>query len=117
MIVKFTFNANDVTNGIYLFGGEWNCSHLPRIGEEIGCSILEEWIDPKKFYDSLTEKSRNEWDEWVGSEIDKGRTEEEARISALQTWFEEMAPIVSYVHWSKRNGDIGALLTLDASRR
>jgi len=117
MIVKFTFNANDVTNGIYLSGGEWNCPFLPRIGEEIGCSILEEWIDTKKFYESLTEKSRREWDEWVVCEMFKGRTEEEARLSALQILFEEMAPVVSHILWSKRNGDIGVLLTLDVSRR
>lgn len=116
MIVKFTFNANDVTNGMYLFGGEWDCPHLPRIGEEIGCSILEEWIDPSKFYDSLTEQSKDEWNDWVASETDKGRSVEEARLGALHTWFEEMAPVVSHILWSKRDGNIGVLLTLDVSR-
>ena len=96
----FIFNESKIVNNFLEVEIYWNCPFLPRIGEAINPSILMPKLAPKKFYQSLSEEAKIEWNNWVNKKLEYyDGSIKKAEIGCMTEWLLDMKMCVKEIFW------------------
>lgn len=104
MKIEFCIQGQGVMNTDLSFGIDWECPYIPRIGETIDSSLLADYVNPNKFYGTLNEKEKADWNDCLS----KGQSSDEL----LKEWLEDMSFAVDYICWNKHKGEFGMFIML-----
>ena len=116
MRVVFVIDESAVINCLFEVNVEWNCPFLPRQGEFINPDILMKKLTPQKFYASLTEEAKKEWNGWVNERLEDFKTQQEAEETCMSEWLLDMKMCVKEVTWDEDRNGCFAVIGIEESR-
>lgn len=111
MRIHFFFASSDIIQTSLEFDIEWSLPYLPRMGEDIGPSVIMSKVTPEKFREGMTYAAAEKWDKQVGENL-TGCTREEYERTVMCDWLIEMNMRVTNVLWCLKDGKYYASMML-----
>lgn len=112
MRIHFYFNSSETIQHTLVFNVDWNLPYFPRVGEEIGPSIVMDNVTPKQFYEALTHFAKESWNKQASCKTDDCTTEQDEK-ERMRDWLLEMNMRVEDVEWCLGKEGYFASIMLD----